>query len=72
MHQPQVVCLVQATHYLPDDVDHLLRGLRPVSGDQLLEVHPVEQLHRVVEGAVGGVAVVVNRHDVRMIEAGED
>lgn len=31
-----------------------------------------KELHRVVEGAVGGATVVVDRHDVRMVEAGEE
>ena len=45
MHEPHVVRLVQATRRLPDD-DHPLRGLRSVGGDELLQVHPVEELRR--------------------------
>ena len=70
MDEPQLVGLPQRATRLGQEMDHATRRLRPVDLDEFLQVEPLEVLHRIVEGAVGGPAVVVNHDGVRMSQAG--
>ncbi len=60
------MCLGEGVGDLREDGNDATSRHRPEPGDQRLEVDPVEVLHRVVEHAVGGAAVVVDRDGVRV------
>ncbi len=58
--------LTQCPGHLRENVNNALRGLRSDDRHDFLECGAVEELHRVVKDAVWYVAVVEDRHCVRV------
>ncbi len=70
--EADAVGLHQGRGDLPQHVGHARRGLGPVPPHECVEVGSLEILHRVVEDAVGRVAVVEDGHGVGVREAGRE
>ena len=68
MDQPPPVRFAQRAAYLHQDVNDVPLGLRPVQTNQLLQVHPFQQLHGIVKDPLGRAAVIVNGNRVRVIQ----
>jgi hypothetical protein len=60
VHEAELVRFDQRRADLLQDVDDAMRGLRAVVVDELFERDALEELHGVIEDAVGGAAEVVD------------
>jgi hypothetical protein len=70
--EPHTVRLGERARHLAEDVAHPARRLLALAADQILEVHPIQVLHGVIEDAVHRAAVVEDRDGVGVREpAGE-
>jgi hypothetical protein len=70
VHEPASVRRIERARYLRDERKRLRGGKRPIP-EQLLEVLPLDVAHR-NEDAPVGLARLVDRDDVRVVERGRE
>ena len=68
MNQPKAVGFGNRAEYLPEQVQHSRGADRPVSFHQAVERQTGQVLHREIEDAVFGAAVIVDFHRVGVSE----
>ena len=68
MHEPDLVHRGEPGEQLAHELDRPRARHDAVALDQLLQIEPVEQLHRVEQAAVAGDVRLVDPHHVRVID----
>jgi hypothetical protein len=67
--EPHAVRLGERARHLAEDVAYPARRLRALVADEILEIHPIQILHGVIEDAVHRATVVKDRDGVGVSEA---